>query len=281
MQTPLFSILVANYNNGKYFKDCYDSLISQTYENWEAIIVDDCSTDDSIKTIKELISEDPRFKLYENEKNRGCGFTKRRCAELATGEICGFVDPDDAIEFKALEIMVQKHLEYPNASMIYSNYIFHDANMKFIKIQKNSPIINKDPYFFNLNFLINHFATFKNSLYKNTEGISSKMKRAVDMDLYFKLYEKGDLIYIDENLYNYRIHNGGISTNENSNKAYFWHWAAIIEAAKRRNINIENNFVEEFIKRQEYDLLNYKYDLLKKSRFIKLGQKFGFLNWFK
>src|ERR1700690_716768 len=99
-----FSVLIANYNNGKYFKDCYDSLISQTYNNWEEIILDYKSTDDSLEVIKTLIKEDERFKLFENEKNYGCGYTKRKCAELATGEICGFVDPDDAIVPEALEL---------------------------------------------------------------------------------------------------------------------------------------------------------------------------------
>ncbi|WP_294297959.1 glycosyltransferase [uncultured Chryseobacterium sp.] len=50
------SLLVANYNNGRYFKDCYDSIVSQTYENWEVIIVDDASTDNSVDIIKKLIA---------------------------------------------------------------------------------------------------------------------------------------------------------------------------------------------------------------------------------
>ncbi len=49
----LFSILIANYNNGHFFKDCYQSIIAQTYANWEAIIVDDCSSDDSVTVIKQ------------------------------------------------------------------------------------------------------------------------------------------------------------------------------------------------------------------------------------
>ena len=46
-----FSILIANYNNGKFFKDCYDSIIAQTYKDWEVVIVDDRSTDDSVAII--------------------------------------------------------------------------------------------------------------------------------------------------------------------------------------------------------------------------------------
>ena len=59
--TKKISILIANYNNGRYFKQCYDSLLEQSYTNWEAIIVDDCSTDNSVDIIKQLIKGNNRF----------------------------------------------------------------------------------------------------------------------------------------------------------------------------------------------------------------------------
>ena len=92
----LFSILVANYNNGHFFQDCYQSILSQTYTNWEVIIVDDCSTDESVSVIKQIIGVDDRFKLIENTKNYGCGYTKNKCVQNAKGDILGFLDPDDS-----------------------------------------------------------------------------------------------------------------------------------------------------------------------------------------
>ena len=80
---PLFSILIANYNNGAFLQEAIDSVLAQTYGHWEVILVDDKSTDDS-PAIYEKYSADSRFKIYYNDKNRGCGFTKHRCAELAT-----------------------------------------------------------------------------------------------------------------------------------------------------------------------------------------------------
>jgi len=98
-----FSILIAHYNNALFFKDCFDSIMAQTYTNWEVIIVDDCSDESEKQAVKEMISTDPRFSFYENTVNKGVGYTKKRCAELATGDICGFVDPDDALTPEALE----------------------------------------------------------------------------------------------------------------------------------------------------------------------------------
>ena len=103
---PLFSILVANYNNYVYFTDCYNSLTNQTFQDYEIIIVDDCSTDGSFERIRDLTVANPKVKLYQNPENKGVGYTKRKCVEYAAGEICGFVDPDDGISANALEEII-------------------------------------------------------------------------------------------------------------------------------------------------------------------------------
>lgn len=282
---PLFSILIANYNNGKYFEECYKSLIAQTYQNFEAIIVDDCSTDKSVEIINNIIKDDSRFKLYQNEENKGCGYTKRKCAELAAGEICGFVDPDDAITENALEIMIQKHSENPDCSLMYSGFLFCDNQLNIRSESFNKQVENNDQNFFNFNGSISHFAAFKNNFYKQTNGIDPYLQRAVDQDLYLKLYEKGKVLYINEHLYLYRIHENGISTNKNIEKAFFWHWVVVIKSAERRNINIENLFVENFIKRKTFtkivDKEKNKIELLKKSRLLKILYKLGVFKAYK
>ena len=272
---PLVSILVANYNNGHYFKDCYNSLVKQTYQNWEVIIVDDCSTDNSVDVIKTLVGQDQRFKIYENNENKGAGYTKRRCAELANGEICGFVDPDDAIVESAIDVMVKKHQEEQLASLIYSQFYLCDENLNIQKPWKTKQVSNNSKVFFNFDGIISHFSSFKKAAYLKTEGIDSYLQRAVDQDLYLKLYEVADVLFLDEYLYMYRIHDGGISTIKNVNKANYWHWVAIIKAAERRNINIENLFVDNFVNRKDYDNISTKLELLKKSRLLKLLNKLG------
>ena len=72
-----FSILIAHFNNGEYFKACYESIINQTYTNWEAIILDDASQPEEIELVKKTIGTDKRFSFYKNDKNEGVGFTKK------------------------------------------------------------------------------------------------------------------------------------------------------------------------------------------------------------
>src|SRR5690606_12477486 len=98
-----FSLLIAHYNNWNYFERCYASINEQTFQDFEIVIVDDYSTDGSYEKLLELAQNDSRIHLVQNEENKKVGFTKRRCVELANGEICGFLDPDDQLLPQAIE----------------------------------------------------------------------------------------------------------------------------------------------------------------------------------
>lgn len=273
MDTPLFSILIANYNNGLYLSEALDSVYRQTYENWEIIIVDDNSSDQS-SDVYQALNEDKRICIIYNDKNQGAGYTKKRCVDNATGSICGFLDPDDALADDALEKMIKAHSINPNASLIYSTSYRCDEHLNITQ-RNDAPkkIKDNDPYFFNLEGSISHFASFKKDSYLQTKGIDPYLKRAVDQDLYLKLYEVGETHYINEALYYYRIHKGGISTNQNIEKAYYWHWVVLIETGKRRDIDMEDMFCETFIRKSEYNILENKYLRLKK--FEKINSFLG------
>lgn len=280
MKNPLFSILIAQYNNGRYFEDCYNSIIAQIYDNWEVIIVDDGSTDDSIEIMKKTIGEDTRFKLFQNEKNEGCGYTKRRLAELAQGEICAFLDPDDAITPEALQLMIEEHQKHPDASMIYSKPIFCDQFLNAEYERDSKQVENNNPCFFDFDGYVFAFLSFKKSFYEKTNEINAYLKRAIDKDLILKLYETGPCFLLDKGLYKYRIHSGGISNNKNEDKAYFWFWVAIIDAAKRRNINIEEVFLEKALTSRRQLALQKEIDGYNRSLIFKALRKIGVFKWF-
>lgn len=276
-KTPLVSILVANYNNGKFFKDCYKSIIEQTYNNWEVIIVDDKSTDDSISTIKKIIKEDNRFKLYENAENKGCGYTKNRCVKLCEGEICLFLDPDDTITKDALQLMVKEHEIYPNASLVYSNMYICDENLNIIKETEKTQCMQNDPFFLNMKGTISHLCSFKKSFYNKTEGINPNLPKAVDQDEYVKLYEVGDAIHLKKTLYYYRQHQNSISLGKNKNKAFYWQWKVASEAGERRNIDLSELFFNHFLIKKEYWWDIQAYNKLKKNTIFRLLKKLKLL----
>lgn len=236
---PLFSVLIANYNDGKYIECAIDSIQKQSYSNWEVIIVDDGSTDNS-KTIYSKYKDDKRFHVYCNDSHKGCGFTKRRCVEMSHGEICGFVDADDAVCPDALELMISKHCSSPYTSLIYSTNYICDNNLNPIRISSSQRSIPHGSSFLEFrNGAISHFATFKKKAYNKTDGINPILLLAEDMDLYFKLEEVGEKLFVPQPLYYRRVNTGNnISLGEmNTTKARIYDLQATAEACSRRNID--------------------------------------------
>lgn len=237
-RTPLFSVLIANYNNGCYLKDAINSVLSQSYTNWEIIIVDDYSTDNSGVLYKELESN-PQIHIYYNDKNMGAGFTKRRCAELAQGDICGFVDPDDLLAEKdALEVMVRAHQENPDASMVYSGYYLTNEDLVVEKAVPGTDLYGQSALE-SCSWPFRHFVSFKKEKYDLTDGVDPFMKRAVDYDMYYQLEEVGGVIHIDRLLYYYRQNSHSISLNDGVNKSRAWHSYTCAKAMKRRGMSDE------------------------------------------
>ena len=232
-----FSVLIAHYNNAEYFMQCYESLKKQTFQDFEIIVVDDCSTDDSFEKIQNYCNGDSRVKFFQNSENKGVGFTKKRCVEEASGEICGFVDPDDALTEDALEISIKAYKE--NYIATYSQFYLCDENLNIQNIFKRTKKIkNNNPLFFNIQFEVAHFFTFKKESYLKTEGINPNYKVAEDIDYILKLYEIGSFQFIKKPLYLYRIHKTGLSHDETKTyiKNETWH-TVLLNAAKRRNIS--------------------------------------------
>jgi glycosyltransferase involved in cell wall biosynthesis len=219
---PLFSVLIANYNNGRYLETCIQSIFSQTYSHWEVVIVDDGSTDDSDNVYKKY-RHHSQLRIFKNHENKGCGYTKRKCVEYAKGEICGFVDADDALSPDALEMMVKGHLDNPEASIVYSTHYICDENLQLQEIADyvgQIPAGRRSMTLFSPT--ISAFATFKMEKYAMTEGISEIYPKAVDKDLYFKLEETGPVVFIDQPLYLYRHHSGSISLNRQKRIAHHY-----------------------------------------------------------
>lgn len=238
MPRPLFSILVANYNNAQYLQEAIDSILDQTYDNWEVVVVDDKSTDCSIDIYKKYRS-DNRFRFFYNEKNFGCGYTKRRCVELARGELCGFLDPDDALMHNALETMVNAHNEHPECSLIYSTCYRYsgDRNAEMPIWNYIGPIPADKDFIICRDVLVSHFVSFKKSFYEKTDGIDKSLAAAVDRDLYYRLEEQGQLLHIPVPLYYYRINNArsiSIGSKQADLKAYHYCIKSELNAICRR-----------------------------------------------
>lgn len=97
-KTQLVSIIMPMYNCEKYVREAVLSVTNQTYKNWELIICDDCSSDNSHNIVKELAKNDKRIKVVCNDKNYGTAASRNKCLDLATGEYICLLDSDDTYD---------------------------------------------------------------------------------------------------------------------------------------------------------------------------------------
>lgn len=106
MENEKVTIITPCWNSSKYIEETILSVQSQTYKNWEMIIVDDCSTDDSVEIIKRIIKSDPRIKLLIQEKNSGAAKARTRAMLAGTGRYMAYLDADDIWKPNKLEEQV-------------------------------------------------------------------------------------------------------------------------------------------------------------------------------
>lgn len=111
MQNPLISILTPFKNTSQFLPECIDSILNQTYINWELLIVDDGSTDNSFEIVKEYCKEDNRIKLF---KNQGSGIIKalRLAFNNSTGQLITRMDSDDIMVENKLEVLSESLINY-------------------------------------------------------------------------------------------------------------------------------------------------------------------------
>jgi len=234
-----FSILMANYNNGRYIKEAINSVLIQTYDNWELIIVDDASSDNSLELIMPYL-KDKRIKLVKHKENLGYGAAEKSCTENVSGKIWGVLDSDDVLDKEAVEIMVRAYEENPTCGFIYSTFYYCDDKLKIKGIAGWTGEVKKGKT--NLHQAkILHFRTFKKSAYQKTKGFDPWFKKAVDKDIIYKLEEVTKLKFINKPLYYYRKHNKNISLGKQNAEARIYEVSAKYNAYKRRlNTNIPN-----------------------------------------
>ena len=258
--TPLFSVLIANYNNGKYLMEAIESVRQQTYTNWEIILVDDGSTDNSPSLYNEL-QNDERIHIFYNNENKGCGFTKHQCVLHANGELCGFLDPDDVLLPNALKVSAQALLSQPTASLSFSRFYYCDEMLNIIDESRVLQLLPGETYFEHKDYSPEHFSSFRKSAYNKTAGIDVTLFAAVDQDLYFKLEEVGSIICLSDILYKYRQHTSGISQNENEDWAFYWNTIVRHNVCVRRKLQCKSYSYDNF----KVYIQNHLDDAIKKT----------------
>lgn len=129
MKNDIFvSIVMPAYNAEKYIGEAIESVLNQTYSNYELIIVDDASKDQTANIVKKLVVKTDNIRFYQNEKNKGVSYTRNFAISKAYGDWIAFLDSDDKWHKEKLEKQVKLLLDKPNAKLVFTGSAFIDKN---------------------------------------------------------------------------------------------------------------------------------------------------------
>ncbi len=123
----LVSVIMPNYNGEKFLAETTGSVLAQTYQNWELLITDDCSTDGSVAIASSYAEKDPRIKLFVQEKNSGAAEARNRSLREAKGKWVAFLDSDDVWLPEKLEKQIA-FMEENGYKFSYTKYEHIDEN---------------------------------------------------------------------------------------------------------------------------------------------------------
>lgn len=241
--SPLFSIIMANYNNGCYISEAIESILQQAYSNWELIVVDDCSTDNSLLVCNDY-KNDSRIHILQNPRNRGLGYSRWYGCIESKGELMAYLDADDKLEPNALETMVNAHIMHPEWVLIGSKYreLWNDNQLVPYAYPVGPQKGELDDYILSHPNRVVAFASFKRSAYLKTSGFDATLRQAEDKDIFLKLEEVGDVGcvgFVDESLYQYRQDNTNslsLGSTEKIKKCAYYRSLVYLRAYYRRYV---------------------------------------------
>lgn len=253
---PLISVLIPVYNIGeKYLTECIESILNQTYKNFEICLVDDCSTnEETIKTLKKYENNE-KIKILYRKKNGHISAATNDALKMATGEFIALVDNDDVITVDALASIVKVLNENKDLDMIYSDEDKIDKNGN--RCDPNfKPDFSPDTLL-SLNYIC-HLTVLRKKIVDEIGGFTIGLEGAQDHDLFLRFTEKTNKIYhLSKILYHWRKVEGSTSVSiENKDYANDKGMLAIEAALKRRNIK---GHVEKDSRSTYYHVV-YEYD---------------------
>ena len=208
----MISIIMPSYKSERFISKTIESVLAQTYQNWQMIIVDDVSPDDSNEIIEEYCKKDSRIKLIKLEKNSGPAVARNRAIEEAKGKYIAFLDADDLWKPEKLEKQI-KFMEEKNCALSYSAYETMSEEGELQNKYINPPL--KISY---QDLLKSNYIGCLTAIY-DTQKIGKvympNISKRQDYGLWLKILRKTDFAYgLEESLGVYRIMSNSVSSNK-------------------------------------------------------------------
>ncbi len=266
---PLVSVIIPNYNHARFLNERIESILCQTYKNYELIILDDKSTDNSVDIIQQYANNKHVTHVVINEENSGSPFIQwQKGIDLAKGELIWIAESDDACDQNILETLVKEFEQDPNCVLAFCmsikintdgmkigeeglNYSLHINGNQFIK-----------EYLSRQNYISNaSSAIFKKNMLSSIDQSFTNYRGCGDWLLWIEIAHCGNIAYVNAPLNYFRIHQSNTT----------------IEQAFSGKNEIEGVKVYQFMRNKKY--IGYKEELRARISHIysvKYGKQHSF-----
>ena len=256
------SVVLPTYNGEKVIKKSIESVLSQTYSNWELIIINDGSTDNTLKVIESYEQSDPRIQVINNSTNQKLPRSLNIGFSHATGELLTWTSDDNSYHPDAFEILVNALNDNPDVDFVYSdfNVVDLDGNFLWSEEKRESDKLR----FYNT---VGACFLYKKSLANVIGEYDSNMFLAEDYEYWIRAYLNGKLLHIPYKLYDYGWHDKSLTSTRKAeiSKATFLAKEKHFDELLARCINQDerNTFFWEMLAfltdPNEYNIFRKKY----------------------
>ena len=276
----MISVLIPVYNVEKYLHVSINSVLKQTYQDFEIICVDDASTDSSLQILEYFSKKDDRIKVFRNPSNKGLGFTRNRAMEEAEGEYILFLDSDDWISSNALEMLVEEAEKNNSEVVMFKAIVYYEEPHNFgMEAYYDMGLLNKFS-----GTVFNHWDFDKSRFFSIPIGACNKFYLKSFLDeydirfpnenyihednpFYCKMFINAERIsFLDEYFYNRRRRSDSIMAL--NNERLFDNFK-IVELVL--NVFLENREIYEYYKEQ---VMNYVFNLVLNNKYDQIEDQY-------
>lgn len=231
--TALISIVITAYNREQYLAAAIESVLAQTWRDFELLIWDDGSHDSSLDIAHRYAESDNRVRVIAAE-HQGFAPAIKAAFATTTGTFIGSVDSDDLLAPTALEETAAILNAHPEVGMVYTDYREIDENGHDRGLGHRCNIPYSKEHLL-IEFITFHFRLIRRCVYEQIGGIDETFRAIVDYDLCLRLSEVTTVQHLQKPLYYYRKHSGNLTNHKLEIR--YWSSRAIASARKRRSLN--------------------------------------------
>jgi glycosyltransferase involved in cell wall biosynthesis len=253
---PKVTVIIPSYNHEKYVAEAVQSVLDQTYQDFEIVITDDASQDETVRVIRNFT--DPRIRIFCFEQNQGAAAAANKCINEAQGEFVAMLSSDDVFVPAKLETQVNFLDQHPEVGAVFSyaeiidedgnNFTQEDHFYKSIFIQPNRTRFEwLNHFFFNDNCLCHPSVLIRKSCYESVGQYDERFAQLPDLDFWVRLCLKYEIYVLPEQLIKFRIRQNEVNASGNRLDSRIRHEIELTQVLKHYlNEEVFENFIKIF-----------------------------------